>query len=134
MNPKISVFFLILPFIGCSAIDFIPEPEYTVHHARYKKKHWEEVELVRERPKQPFQILGDIVVRNPESLPLDAFATSIKKDLFERKMDGVWIVEKNTSVIDNLSVETLDSRGKQTNAYRSKSTVPFWKGFAYRYK
>ncbi|MCZ8342188.1 MAG: hypothetical protein O9301_04085 [Leptospira sp.] len=134
MRIKFSKFFILLSFIGCSSIDFIPEPEYTRYHSRYQKKDWEEIEILRERPTKPFQILGDIVIRNPEGLPFSDFVPSIKKDLFERKLDGVWMVEKRTSVVDNMSVHTMDSRGRSTNTYESRSTVPVWKGFAFRYK
>ncbi|MCW7493382.1 hypothetical protein ND861_12110 [Leptospira sp. 2 VSF19] len=134
MRFKFSLFPLLLFVVGCSTVDFIPEPDFRPNDSRYKVKSWEEVEILRERPKRLFKIVGEVVVRNTEDLTWDDYEPRVKKDLFRRKIDGVWMTEKNQNTVDSVTVETMDQKGRSTNSYLQKSNLPFWKGYAYRYK
>ncbi|MCZ8155963.1 MAG: hypothetical protein O9264_07580 [Leptospira sp.] len=119
---------------GCSSIDFIPEPDYSLANPNFRRKTWQEVEVMRERPIRPFSIMGEVIIRNEAELPWEQIEISLKKDLFDRKMDGVWMVKKKRDRIDGLSLETMDSRGHTTSNYQSENTIPIWYGYAFRYK
>ncbi|MDF3818905.1 hypothetical protein P3G55_03280 [Leptospira sp. 96542] len=128
---KILCLFLVT---ACSTLEFIPEPEYSPHYANYRKKTWEEVEIKRERPSQNFQIMAEVVIRNAQGSSWEELEPAIKRELFQRKMDGIWITEKKQTLVDSMSYETMDTRGHTTNSYKQKSVLPFWKGYAYRNK
>ncbi|ABZ95006.1 hypothetical protein EHQ92_17310 [Leptospira biflexa] len=124
--------FLIL--FGCSSVDFIPEPDFRPNDHRYKVSSWQEVEIHRERPKKLFKIVGEIIIRNTEDLTWEDYEPRLKKEMFRRKIDGVWMTEKNQTTIDNVSVHTMDQKGRTTNSYLQQSNLPYWKGYAFRYK
>ncbi|MDZ4727341.1 MAG: hypothetical protein SH817_14380 [Leptospira sp.] len=125
---------LLLLLFGCSTVEFIPEPEYTSYHSNYKKTSWEEVEVFRARPPKPFQIMGEIIIRNQGEQSWSELTNSLKKEMWERKMDGVWMIEKKNQKVDGFSLETMDNRGHTTSSYKDESNLPIWKGFAFRYK
>ncbi|TGL62127.1 hypothetical protein EHQ58_02675 [Leptospira ognonensis] len=131
---KCTQFALILFLFSCSSVEFIPEPEYTVYHSNFRKKSWEEVEILRERPTKPFQILGEIKVRNQSEEPWQNVENLLKKEMWEKKMDGVWLTERNHQKVDGFSLETADSRGHTTSSYSDQNTMRVWKGYAFRYK
>ncbi|TGN21085.1 hypothetical protein [Leptospira idonii] len=134
MNLKFLKFAVFLAFISCSTIEFIPEPEYTAYRAGYRKANWEEIEILRERPRKPFQIMGEIVIRNQSEAPWEELEISLKKEMWEKKMDGVWMIQKKQQSVDALSFETMDNRGHTTHSYKHQSNLPVWTGYAFRYK
>lgn len=89
---------------------------------------------MRERPIRPFSIMGEVIIRNEAELAWEQIEISLKKDLFDRRMDGVWMVKKKRDRIDGFSLETMDSRGHTTSNYQSENTIPIWHGYAFRYK
>ncbi|MGV3664492.1 MAG: hypothetical protein ACO1NV_00070 [Leptospira bouyouniensis] len=119
---------------GCSSVDFIPEPDFRPNDHRYRVQSWQDVEILRERPKKLFKIVGEIIIRNTEDLTWEEYEPRLKKEMFQRKIDGVWMTEKNQSTIDNLSVHTMDQKGRTTNSFLQQSNLPYWKGYAFRYK
>ncbi len=125
---------LLLFSIGCSSVEFIPEAEYTAYNQNYRKKNWEEVEVLRERPSRPFLILGDVIVRNQSEESLETIHALIKKEMWSRKMDGAWLVERKDQKVDGFSLETADSRGHTTSSYSDQNFMRVWKGYAFRYK
>jgi hypothetical protein len=125
---------LLFLLVGCSSVEFIPEPEYTTYYTNYRKKSWEQVETLRERPGRPFLILGEVVVRNQAEEPWEVIEISLKKEMWERKMDGVWLVEKKQQKVDGFSLETMDNRGHTTSSYNDENNMRVWRGYAFRYK
>ncbi|XDD42044.1 hypothetical protein AB3N58_12140 [Leptospira sp. WS60.C2] len=119
---------------ACSSVDFIPEPDFRPNDHRYRVQTWQEVEIVRERPKKLFKIVGEVIIRNTEDLAWEDYEPRLKRDMFARKIDGVWMTEKSQTTVDNLSVHTMDQKGRTTNSYLQQSNLPYWKGYAYRYK
>ncbi len=132
MNPKILSSLIFCFFLGCSSIEFIPDQSYTVYHSRYAYRSWEEVEIRRDRPTRAFQIVGEMVIKNHEGGNLEE--DKLRKELFERKLDGIWITNKSKQTVDGLGFETMDSRGHTTHTYEAKEQIPVWRGFCYRYK
>ncbi|BDA77877.1 hypothetical protein LPTSP3_g08070 [Leptospira kobayashii] len=135
MLMKFKHFVLLLSLFSCSTtLEFIPEPEYTLHYSRYKKASWEEVEILQERPEKSFQILGEVVLRNQNEASWDDVKSYLKKAMWERKMDGVWIVSRKKHSVEALSFQTMDARGHTTHAYEYQDQVPIFRGYAFRYK
>ncbi|MCG6149771.1 hypothetical protein EHQ96_12305 [Leptospira levettii] len=127
------ILFLVV-FLGCSSVDFIPEPDFRPNDHRYKVSSWQDVEILRERPKKLFKIVGEVIIRNTEDLTWEEYEPRLKKDMYARKIDGVWMTEKNQTSIDTLSVQTMDQKGRTTHSYLQQSNLPYWKGYAFRYR
>lgn len=134
MTLKLFPLTLLLGLLHCSTVDFIPEPEYTAYNSQYKKKSWEDVEVWRGRPNRSFNILGEIVIRNESEKPWEILEIAVKKEMWDRKMDGIWLVDKKQQKVDGFSLETMDTRGHTTSNYNSENTMRVWQGFAFRYK
>ncbi|GBF50713.1 putative lipoprotein [Leptospira ryugenii] len=126
----LAVFFL----VGCSTVDFIPDPDFRQNYPKYQKKTWEEVELQYVRPNKPFVVMGEIIVRNQNGQSWRELESSVKRELWERKLDGAWMTEKRSQKVDGFNLETQDSRGHTTNSYKDEMNLLIWKGIAYRYR
>lgn len=132
MIPKI-VFLLFLAFsLGCGSIEFIPDQSFTAYNSRFSLKSWEEVEIRRDRPSRAFLLVGEMVIKSHEGGTLEE--ERLKKELFSRKMDGIWITQKSKETLNGLGFETMDSRGHTTHTYDFKEHIPVWRGYCYRYK
>lgn len=119
-------------FFSCTSIEFIPDSDYTAYYSRYSLQSWEEVEIRKERPTRPFQIVGEVVLKDFEESEISE--ESIKKEMFRKKIDGIWFTGKKSLTWDGMNFETLDSRGNVSNSYATKHVVPIQKGFAFRYQ
>jgi|JI8StandDraft_1071087.scaffolds.fasta_scaffold02988_5 uncharacterized protein YceK len=131
---KIKYFATLLLLVGCSSVEFIPEPEYTAYNQNYRIKSWQDVEVTRQRPSKAFLILGEVVIRNQADQAWESIESSLKKEMWERKMDGAWLVEKKHQKVDGFSLETTDNRGHTTSSYNDENNMRVWRGYAFRYK
>jgi hypothetical protein len=137
MFTKLFIGLSLFILIGnCSTtVDFIPEPDYSPEYAKYQKKSWEEVEIHTSRPSQPIRILGIISVRDFEDTGrFKDYSRGIKKDMFQKKMDGVWVDTNKLESVDDTVFTTMDSRDRVTHSYEGKRQILIWKGYAFRYK
>lgn len=124
-----------LVLFQCSSIDFIPEPDYTNSFPGYQKNSWEEVEILFSRPNRRFRIYGEIIVRDFQNTgTLSYYQTELKKELYRRKMDGVYIKNQNSLQIYEPIFQTMDSRGNITHTHESSKSMKVWKGYAFRYQ
>lgn len=120
-------------FMQCTTVDFIPEPDHRPTYPEYSKKSWEDVEVVFSRPNKRINIQGRIKVRDFEnSGKINHYINFIKKDMFRRKMDGVWIKQTKQDSVEDSIFQTMDSRGNITHAHTSEKQVKLWTGYAYR--
>jgi hypothetical protein len=130
---KVNLIFGLCFAISCTTIDFIPEYDYSSSHPTYSKKSWEEVEIHYSRPDRRINIQGTVKIKDFEGTGrLQDYETYIKKEMFRRKMDGVWIEKMRLQSIHDPLVQTMDTRGNVTHTYESESVLRSWTGYAFR--
>lgn len=137
MKTKLLITFICVSlYFNCNTtVDFIPDADYHKEFENYSKKSWEEVEIHLSRPDQRFLIVGTIAVRDFEGTgKLKDYSRNIKKEMFDKKMDGIWISTNKLESVDDAIFTTMDSRGKTTHSYESERIIKIWKGYAFRYK
>ncbi|MCZ8239139.1 MAG: hypothetical protein O9346_14665 [Leptospiraceae bacterium] len=137
MRSKLFVAFICVSlYFNCNTtVDFIPDADYRKDHEEYSKKSWQEVEILLSRPDRRFLIVGTVAIRDFEGTgTLKDYTKNIKKEMFEKKMDGVWISSNKVESVDDTIFTTMDTRGKTTHAYESERQIKIWKGYAFRYR
>jgi hypothetical protein len=137
MLTKLFLLLIVLFFSGsCSTtVDFIPETDYTPEYEKYQKKTWEDVEIHTSRPTNPIRILGIISIRDFEDTgKFKDYSRGVKKEMFQKKMDGVWVDTNKLESVDETIFTTMDSRDRVTHSYEGKKQMLIWKGYAFRYK
>ncbi len=131
---SITIFGLFLSF--CTSVDFIPDSDFSQEYPEYSKKRWEEVEIYFQRPEKRIFIQGEIQIRDfADSGKIQDYLQSLKKEMFRKKIDGVWIQGGyQIHSIENPTFQTSDSRGNTTYSHNSESNLRIWKGIAFREK
>ncbi|MCC5815897.1 MAG: hypothetical protein JJT78_14175 [Leptospira sp.] len=128
-------FSLMLFMMQCTTVDFIPDSDYTPNNPNYSKNNWQEVEIYFTRPPKRFTIQGEVKVRDFEnSGRISDYLNYIKKDMYAKKMDGVWMKSAKVENVQDQIFQTMDSRGNVTHSYESETQVKIWRGYAYRDK
>lgn len=131
---KIFLFFLLL-FYSCSTVEFIPNAEYKSDYKKYSKKKWNDVEIVFQKPVKPIEIMGSIVIRNFNGdLNSKYYKNKLKKKLFEKKLDGVWIISGKITDVTPLVIQTQNADGLPLAYYEANNEMGKIKGYPFRYK
>lgn len=132
-NVKIVILLVSVFLTQCTTVDFIPESDHRPENPNYEKKSWEEVEVTFSRPDKRIDIQGAVHVRDYEgSGRIQDYLVSLKRDMFRRKMDGVWFSQSKIQSMRDTVIQTMDARGNVTHAFESESQIRIWKGYAYR--
>lgn len=126
-------FGILLSIMQCTTVDFIPDSDYSPHNPDYSKEHWSEVEIYFTRPPKRFIIQGEVKIRDFEnSGKFSSYINYLKKDMYSKKMDGVWVKTTKVESVQDQIFQTMDSRGNVTHSYEAETQVKIWKGYAYR--
>ncbi|MCE9500720.1 MAG: hypothetical protein K8R21_09500 [Leptospira sp.] len=121
--------------IRCSTVEFLPDYDYTEEYSGYSKSNWKEVEIFIDRPKKPFRILGNVVIRNFEgSLTSEKYSAELKKELFRLKLDGIWIANGKVMEVDPILIRTENSQGVPVAFYPAAREMGKVSGYGFRYK
>lgn len=129
----IKFFPILIFFMQCTTVDFIPDSDYNPKYPNYNKKDWEEVEIHFARPDKRISIQGQIKIRDFEnSGTLQHYVNYIKKDMFAKKMDGVWIKQSKVQSVQDSIFQTMDSRGNITHSHEAETDMKIWTGYAFR--
>lgn len=136
MKRIIPLFFIFLNNFCGSTIEFIPDPDFNSRNFLYSKTSYKEVEILFAKPSQPIRIQGVVVFRSfSEEGSLEQFQTDIQKELFERKIDGVWFdpkifKEEGVPII----VRAENQQGMIVSFTEASTEINKRKGIAFRYK
>ncbi|WCL48722.1 hypothetical protein [Leptospira sp. GIMC2001] len=136
MLNKFKIFLMIMMSGAyCASIDFIPEHDYQLANPEYKKTSWDEVEIYLSRPDKRINIQGLIKVKDFDGTGrFQDYHSYLKKEMFRKKMDGVWMDTIKFSSVDDAIFQTMDQRGNVTHSYAGESKIKVWQGYAFRNK
>ncbi|MBE7411457.1 MAG: hypothetical protein L6Q54_10910 [Leptospiraceae bacterium] len=121
--------------INCTTIEFIPDSDYDTIYEGYAKQSYRETEIHTSKPKKPFRILGSIVIRNFEgNLNLENDRNRLQKEMFNLKVDGVWLTSGKIQEVDPMIIRTQNREGLPVAYYESNKEMAKITGLVFRYK
>jgi hypothetical protein len=133
---KIIIAFFIFSISNCSStIEFLPDTDFTSRNLLYAKTTYKEVEILSTKPTKPYRTQGLVVFRSfsgEESI--DRYIIDIQKELFERKIDGVWFdstLTKEEGV--PILVRAENQQGIIVSFAEANTEIGKKKGIAFRY-
>ena len=133
---KIIIAFFIFSILYCSStIEFLPDTDFSSRNFQYTKTSYKEVEILIAKPTKPYRMQGLVVFRSfsgEESL--DRFLIDIQKELFDRKIDGVWF-DSNFTKEEGVPilVRAENQQGIIVSFAEANTEIGKKKGIAFRY-
>lgn len=130
---------LLITFSGLwncgTSIDFIADPDFSEENPIYSKQSPEEVEILTERPKRDFKMVGTVIFRNFVS-PTDMKSelSVLQKEMFKLKIDGVWVYKKSLESIPPLIIHTQNQHGMTVAYTETNKEVGKLTGYTFRYR
>ena len=135
MNRIIPLFFILVNLFCGSTIEFIPDTDFNSRNFHYTKTSYKEVEILFTKPILPIRTQGIVIFRSfSENGSLGQIQTEIQKELFERKIDGVWfdpnvLREEGVPII----VRSENQQGVIVSFNEASTEINKRKGIAFRY-
>lgn len=136
---KIRKFVLILSLLlftfRCSStVEFLPEPNFRSDYPNYAKKSFQEIEILYHKPQRPFIICGQILVRDFQDGDLEKSKKLLQQESFERKLDGVWILNSKREEIPPTIIVSKNQNGMILSYQELGKEVAKIQGLGFRYK
>lgn len=132
-------FSLILIFYGLfncgTSVDFIPDPDFKEENPNYTKISPDEVEIITERPKRDFQLVGTVIFRtfaNPTDMKSEL--STLQREMYQLKIDGIWVFRKSLESIPPLIVHTQNQQGMTVAYTETNKEMGKLTGYPYRYR
>ena len=139
LGEEMKLNILILFFLGLlncgTSIDFIADPDFSEENASYSKQNFEEVEILIERPRRDFKMVGTVIFRNFVS-PTDMKSelSALQKEMFRLKIDGVWVYKKTLESIPPFIINTQNYEGMTVAYTETNKEVGKLTGYPFRYR
>ena len=126
---------ILLIFSCATSVDFIPDPDFSLENPYYYKISPDEVEIISERPKRDFQLVGTVIFRNFVS-PTDMKSelATLQNEMYKLKIDGVWIFKKSLETIPPLIVNTKNQDGMTVAYTETNKEMGKLTGYPFRYR
>lgn len=137
LNPKIYLFFFLLLISKCtSTVEYIPEADFSSVNPNFTKKSPDEIEVYLSKPKFPHQIEGLVKIRSfGKDLLWKEIEKPLQKELFERKIDGVYFSEKQENMeINGFVFKSENSAGMVISYWQQEGEMGYWVGYPFRRK
>lgn len=118
-----------------STTEFLPEFDFRFENPHYQKKSFDEVETTYTKPTKPFQICGEIFLRNfQEKLDWKEIEKRLKKEAFQQKLDGVWIRNLKKEEVPPMLIFGKNQTGGIINYQEIGKEVAKIQAIGFRYK
>ncbi|TGK17164.1 hypothetical protein EHO61_12115 [Leptospira fluminis] len=138
--PTLVRFALFLLLIGglssCQSVEFVPDVAYREDLIRTHKQSWKEIEILKQAPRnKSYEVFGRILLRNFGDGKVEKYyIDKIKKELFERGMDGMFYSGKGLVPVPATVFMSGTSAGYSTNVVELPQSAKVLEGIAFRYK
>lgn len=134
-NVKLNIIPIFLLFIvSCASVEFIPDSDFKETNSNYDKKKWDEVEIHVSRPPGSLEFVGTVHLRNFESGNSLEYLPMVKKELFEKKIDGVIFYRKTIEDAPPIVYSIRNQDGMPVSYYESDNEIRRITGQAFRYR
>ncbi|TGK00936.1 hypothetical protein EHO59_13535 [Leptospira semungkisensis] len=127
---------LLFCFSSCFSVEFVadgaPKPGILLSH----RKGWEEVEILKQAPrKRSYKTYGKVIVRNFGDGKITKFyLEKIKKELYERGMDGMYLTNAVIVPVPPTIFQTGTAQGYTTNTSEIARDAKVVEGTAFRFR
>ncbi len=136
LTRKTCLFLLVFCFVSCFSVEFVPEAGQKEETLVSHKKTWEQIEILKHSPKKKnYAIFGRMIVRNFGEGKIEKFYyDQIKKELFEKGMDGMYVVNTGTVAIPPTIFQAGSAEGYSSNIAEISKDARVIEGIAFRYR
>ena len=118
-----------------SSIDFLPDPNFNEENPFYKKKTYQEIELIKERPTKEFKYVGMVILRNFISPEKNSEELEVlKKEMFRLKIDGVYIKSNSIEEVAPFVITSKSQDGMLLGYQETNKEMGRVVGYPFRYK
>lgn len=134
---RIFLILIILQFSLCgSTIEFIPDSDFSATNIHFAKKTPDDIEILHTKPTRPFKSIGKVTIRKFSEASLDERRKKeIKLELFQRKIDGVWIPDRSEKVEGvPFLVKAENQMGAMVTFGETPTDMEIQEGIAFRYR
>lgn len=125
-----------LTMVSCFSVEFIQEGNPGETTLVSHKAGWEQIEILKHPPKRRnYKTYGRLIVRNFGDGRIEKFYyEKIKKELFDRGMDGMYLANVGMVPIPPTIFQTGSAEGYTTNMAEISKDAKVLEGVAFRYR
>lgn len=125
-----------LTLVSCFSVEFIQEGSQKETVLVSHKPRWEQIEILKHPPKRRnYKTYGRLIVRNFGDGRIEKFYyEKIKKELFDRGMDGMYLANVGLVPVPPTIFQTGTTEGYTTNMAEIAKDAKVLEGVAFRYR
>ncbi|PJZ24235.1 hypothetical protein CH352_15825 [Leptospira hartskeerlii] len=125
-----------LTLVSCFSVEFIQEGTQKETVLVSHKPGWEQIEILKHPPKRRnYKTYGRIIVRNFGDGRIEKFYyEKIKKELFDRGMDGMYLANVGLVPVPPTIFQTGTTEGYTTSMAEIGKDAKVLEGVAFRYR
>ncbi|TGL32621.1 hypothetical protein EHQ52_15175 [Leptospira koniambonensis] len=125
-----------LTLVSCFSVEFIQEGSQKETVLISHKPGWEQIEILKHPPKRRnYKTYGRVIVRNFGDGRIEKFYyEKIKKELFDRGMDGMYLANVGLVPVPPTIFQTGTTEGYTTSMAEIAKDAKVIEGVAFRYR
>ncbi|EID99875.1 hypothetical protein LEP1GSC185_2483 [Leptospira licerasiae serovar Varillal str. VAR 010] len=125
-----------LTLVSCFSVEFVQEGSQKETVLVSHKPGWEQIEILKHPPKRRnYKTYGRVIVRNFGDGRIEKFYyEKIKKELFDRGMDGMYLANIGTVPVPPTIFQTGTTEGYTTSMAEIAKDAKVLEGVAFRYR
>lgn len=125
-----------LILVSCFSVEFIQEGSQKETVLISHKPGWEQIEILKHPPKRRnYKTYGRLIIRNFGDGKIEKFYyEKIKKELFDRGMDGMYLANVGLVPIPPTIFQTGSAEGYTSNMAEFAKDAKVLEGVAFRYR
>lgn len=133
---KSARFLLLFGLTTCFSIEFIPEAPSQEETLISHKKNWEQIEILKNSPKKKnYRVFGKLIIRNFGEGKIEKYYyDKIKKELFDKGMDGMYVINSGMVPIPPTIFQAGSAEGYSYNMAEIAKDARVIEAMAFRYR